>query len=303
MTASQPPRQILFVAPKRHAQPVLSQLRSAGHHVSLVEDLDEARAILGIGRFDQAVVNGESLQQLLEQRMLWESHDGEQWRRSTAAIVHDLRGLFNALSHVLDTARAETRAASGGGIDTVSATVETLSSLAEELMQELVSTNPTDLDVPVVVEDVIEAAAVVVYPLAAERLQNLTIDIDPEITSFKTNPSRLKRVLKNLLEFTSAHADQQGAVSIDVHLDGSDCLIAVSCRGKELSRSELRRLFHPSTDYGGRSGPLVLAQEIVGQLQGRLWIESERGAGVTVYMAVPYRKPSLPRIPDATYQC
>ncbi len=90
MTTRSGGKRILFVSAKKEAQPVLSQLRSNGHQVSLVEDLDEAGAILGMSGFDQAVIQGASLEALLEQKSLWESDDTESWRRSTAAIVHDL---------------------------------------------------------------------------------------------------------------------------------------------------------------------------------------------------------------------
>jgi K+-sensing histidine kinase KdpD len=288
MSSAPAVRRILFVAPKREAQPVLSQLRSSGHQVSLVEDLDEAGAILGISGFDQAVLLGGSLEFLLEQKVLWDSDDGEGWRRSTAAIVHDLRGLLSAISRVMQGVADPAQSSA------ISGTVATLSTFAEELMQELVASPNSESIAIVDLEDVAEAAAVVVYPFATDRRQRLIIDIDSEVAEIKTSGSRLKRALKNILEFVSSRAPDRGGVSIRATREGDDCVISVSCDGKAVTRTELGRIFSRASAFGGRAGPLVLAQELVEPIGGRMWIESEKGAGVSAFLALPHRKRRAP---------
>lgn len=288
MTTSTEIRRILMVAPKREAQPVLTQLRTSGHQVSLVEDLDEAGAILGIGGFDQAVLQGESLELLLEQRMTWEGANGESWRRSTAAIGHDLRGLLSALAIVMRDAHGASHGARDGfSLSELAGSVESLSSFTEELTQELVASPASEVLKQVDLEDVVETAAVVVYPSAADRQQRLTIDIDSDVATIATIPVRLKRAIKNLLEFASVRAPENGAILVKATRVGGDCLISVSCEGDSVNRSELARITSPSSSYAGRPGPLALAQEILEPIEGRLWIESEKGGGVNVFIAVP----------------
>ena len=284
MSAASSAKRILFISAKREAQPVLSQLRSSGHQVSLVEDLDEAGAILEMSGFDQAVLQGASLESLLEQKVLWESDDAEGWRRSTAAIVHDLRGLLLALKQVLGGVGQ-----SGGNqpLEAIGSSVDALSVFASELVHELVDSANGSTIGPVNIEDVAEAAAVVVYPSAADRKQRLVIDVDPEVVVITTSASRMMRALKNLLEFASERASDRGRVSITSAPDGEDCVVSVSCDGEGLTRTEMKRLFAGASGYGGRAGPLALVQEIVDELDGRMWIESEKGGGVIVSMAIP----------------
>lgn len=287
MTTPPATRRILMVAPKREAQPVLSQLRSSGHQVSLVEDLDEAGAMLGISGFDQAVLQGSSLEILLEQRMVWEGADGEGWRRSTAAIVHDLRGLLSALATVMRDVQNPPRDNDEHAVGALADTVDSLSCFADELMQELVNSSAVESLRSVDLEDVAEAAAIVVYPSASERRQRLTIDIDPEVATITSAPARLKRALKNLLEFASVRAPEQGSVAIRAVREGGDCIISVSCENNAVDRSEVARLASSLSGYRHRLGPLALTQELLEQLQGRLWIESERDGGVKLFIALP----------------
>jgi len=60
VTAPDIRKRILFVSLKREAEPLLAQLRAARHEVSIVEDLDDAQALLASGAFDQAVLPGET---------------------------------------------------------------------------------------------------------------------------------------------------------------------------------------------------------------------------------------------------
>ena len=279
-------KRILFISAKREAQPVLSQLRSSGHQVSLVEDLDEAGAILEMSGFDQAVLQGSSLESLLEQKVLWESDDAEGWRRSTAAIVHDLRGLLLALKQVLGGVG---QSESQQPLEAIESSVDALSVFANELVHELVDSSNGSSIGPVDIEDVAEAAAVVVYPFAADRQQRLVIDVDPEVAVITTSASRMMRALKNLLEFASERASERGRVAITATADDDDCVLSVSCDGDGITRTEMKHLFSRASGYGGRAGPLALVREIVDELNGRMWIESEKGGGVSVFMAVPCR--------------
>lgn len=277
-----PARRILVVAPKSEAQPVLSQLRSSGHHVSLVEDLDEADAILGIGGFDQAVLPAASLEVLLAQRGLWEGHDGESWRRSTAGIVHDLRGLLSALGLTLQPGRLHS---SGNETLAMKSTIEALSAFAEDLVLEL--TDRGGGLTPVDLEGAVEAAAVVIYPSAAERSQRLVIEIDDDVAYVNANPSHIKRALKNILEFVSSRAPQRVVVTVNARMEDDDCVIAVSHNGGEITEPEIGRVL--SRQLSSRSGrqPLVLARELVEESNGRMWIESE-ARRVSIFVAIPH---------------
>lgn len=296
MTSSDTVRRILIVSPKQEAQPVLAQLRSSGHQVSLVEDLDEAGAVLAMSPFDQALLQGKTLETLLEQRMVWEGSEGEHWRRSTAALTHDLRGLLAGLAGVMREVRDPPDGRANDEVRVLADAVDSLSVFADELSQELSGSVALEMTRPVDLEDVAEAAAIAVYPSAADRQQRISIDIDPDVATIATVPVRLKRALKSLLEFVSTRAPVRGNVAIRASRAGDDCVISVSCDSPSAGRFDLAAQTRSLSGSDGRPGPLALAQELLERIDGRLWIESEKGGGVSVFMAVPQiwsRSPSL----------
>jgi K+-sensing histidine kinase KdpD len=278
-------RRVLFVAPKREAQPILSELRSNGHQVSLVEDLDEAGAILQINGFDAAVLEIENLELLMKQKFLREREGVDHWRREMAGVMHDLTSLISAFGQMMQDAR---RTGHDHNIDMLTDSVETIQTFAGEVMGELNSSRAADSSTVVDLEDVIEAAAIVVYPSATDRGQRLAVNIDPDVAEIKTLPAYLKRALKNVLEYVSQHAPDLSAVSLEAVRDGRECVICVSTRSGGGSGTDVARTLRRFTN-GEQTLPLVVAHELTEQLGGRLWIESEKDRGVAVYLALPHR--------------
>jgi K+-sensing histidine kinase KdpD len=277
-------RRVLFVAPKREAQPILSELRSNGHQVSLVEDLDEAGVILQINGFDAAVLEIENLELLMKQKFLREREGVDHWRREMAGVMHDLTSLISAFGQMMQDAR---RTVHDRNIEVLTGSVETIQTFASEVMGELNSSRSADSSTVVDLEDVIEAAAIVVYPSATDRGQRLAVNIDPDVAEIKTLPAYLKRALKNVLEYISQHAPDLSAVSLEAVRDGRECVICVSTQASG-SGADVGRTLRRFTN-GEQTLPLVVAHELTEQLGGRLWIESEKDRGVAVYLALPHR--------------
>ncbi len=263
---------------------MLAQLRSAGHQVSLVEDADEARLLLGFAGFDQAVLPAAQLSALLEWQCLWESADTDAWRRSTAALAHDLQGLLHALERSIAEAEASVR---GTRLGDFHHTISTLASFLHELTMELGGRGHEDLALTDVdLEDAVEAAAVVVYPSASERRQRLVIDIDDSVPKVYADSVKLKRILTNLLEHASRHAPRAGTVTVRACADQGDCVISVSHAGDGATQADLRRLFGPDAGKNGLPS-LSRVQRLVEQHGGRLWIESQKGQGTTAFVSLP----------------
>jgi signal transduction histidine kinase len=270
-------RRILFVAAKSDAQPVLAQLRAAGHQVSLVEDTDEARILLEFAGFDQAVVSAAKLAALLQEQWRWESADTGAWRRSTAALAHDLRALLGALESCV--AALERAPASGGAAGDVRHSIAALSTLLQELAGELSGSAEELSLVPVDVEDAVEAAAVAVYPSASERRQRLVIDIDEAVRRLTADGPKLKRVLANLLQYSSQRAPRLGTVTVRVREEQGECVISVFHAAMGAAGLEARQ----TPGAAGLSG----AQRLVELHGGRLWIESQTGGEAGVFVSLP----------------
>lgn len=285
MTAQDNCKRILFISLKREAEPLLHQLRAAGHEVSIVEDLDEAQVLLASGAFDQAVLPGDATQTLFAQRSLWESSGTNSWRQSTAAIAHDLRNLLSALEHCL----RELQRAGHDDLSELRRTITTLSGFLLELTDELqAGCQPGLLLTLMDLEDVVEVAAVTVYPSAADRRQRLVIDIEDEARHIRADATKMKRVLSNLLLHASRQSPALGTVTVTARRDADKCVISVSYTAETISLSGISELFSRSGVQTDRP-PVGLRsiQDIVEQHGGRVWVESQKGAGTSVFLSVP----------------
>ncbi len=291
MTPSDVHKRILFAALKKEAQPVLGQLRAAGHEVSLVEDLDEAQVLLASGTFDQTVLAASSLASLLEHRLLWESTDTDAWRRSISAIAHDLRSLLLALERSIECLQEDDRRRGGvaSEFSEIRHTISTLSSFLQELTVDLGNGVREELNwTSVDLEDVVETAAMAAYPRASERRQKLVIDIDEDVTQVRADSTKLKRVLTGLLQYASRHTTSRGTVKVRAYQEHPDWVISISHTGDALTRSELPGLFSPLSDKGSSAGAgLTRVERLVAQHGGRLWIESEKGSGTSIFVSLP----------------
>ncbi|HLF08506.1 MAG TPA: HAMP domain-containing sensor histidine kinase [Dehalococcoidia bacterium] len=291
------PKQILFVALKaREAGPVMTPLRTAGHLVSLIEEIESAGPFLASHAFDQAVVPAHVLESLLRQRALWEASDGEAWSSSTAGLAHDLRFLLNALRQGIAELDEECqpRPAAGERLNEVCGRISTLSGFLSELILELDRDADEELHTTIVdLEEVIEAASVTVYSDASEKGQRLVVDVDEEVTHIRADRTKLKRVLANLLDYAVRQTPRLDTVTLRAMPVQDECVIAVLDGGGGITSSELQRLFSPPLGVAGAAGTgLPQVKRMVEQHGGRVWVESHKDSGTTVFV-------SFPRVPTA----
>lgn len=291
MTSAEDRKRILIVSLKKEAEPLLGQLRAAGHQVSLVDDLDDAAALLAAGAFDQTIFPGHTIQPLLAQRAIWERSGGDSWRLSTAAIAHDLRNLLSALERCVRELHEEAGLLGSHADDLAQLrrTISTLSTFLLELTEDFGAGPRQDLAPQVFdLEDAVELAAISVYSSAAERRQRLVIDIDERARYIRADASKIKRVLSNLLLHASRQTPSLGTVTVRARRDSGDCVLSVRYDAEAVSIAGLKGLLSPHegrTDPNG--GALYGVQQIVQQHGGRLWVESEKGSGTTIFVSVP----------------
>lgn len=267
------------------AEPALSQLRAAGHEVSLVEDVDEAQVILKAGRFDQCLVLAGRLLELLEERTKWASVEADEWRNSVAALAHDIQNLLTAMERALAALKKQ-RTALGPAqeMEGLQHSILSLSAFLRELAAELAGEEAQGHITTIDLEDLLEAAAMTVYPSAASRGQRLAIDVDESVKTARTDGRKIRRILMKILQYASNQSSEMGLVTVRAWRDQDDCVIAVSLPGRDVTRAELRRLFSPANGAAARS--LAYEQKLVDQVGGRLWIESQR-EGTSVFVSFP----------------
>lgn len=278
-------KQILVIALKKDAQPVLGQLRGAGHRVSLVEDMDEAQALLGSGGFEQVILPAATLGTLLEQSAAWESAEVDHWRRTVSGLAFDLE---NVLTTLLGSIAPGDGNAGAARADDVRHTISVLCGFLQELTAEIGGAPTRELRLAVVdLEDSIETAAVTVYPSATERRQRLVINVEEPVSCVRADEVKLKRMLSGLLQYASSRTPSQGRVAVHAYEERDEPVISISYEGGEMTRSELRRLFSPAAEEGSPAG-LARVRRLAEQHECRVWLESQHGAGTSLFLSLPW---------------
>lgn len=291
MTVPNHHKKLLFVGTRREAQPLLSELRAAGHEVSLVDDIEEATALVDSGGFHHAVLSAGQLASLLEEVREAGTANLREWRRSISAISYDLRHLLGALEssvHELARHEASKSARFARDISEIRRTISALSGFLRELTDELTNGAADDLAIsPVDLEDVVETAAMTVYPSAQERSQRLVIDVDDSVSTIRADGTKVKRVLSNLLDHASRHSPRLSTVTVRAQPEEDGCVISVAYEGDTLTLSELRHLFGARPSRKEAAAGLARVQWLVELHGGRLWVESEKGQSTSIFVHLP----------------
>ncbi|MDR2665372.1 MAG: response regulator [Oscillospiraceae bacterium] len=135
---------------------------------------------------------------------------------------------------------------------------------------------------------------------ADEKHQNLTVQIDRDIPrTLIGDDQRLTQVITNLVSNAVKFTPEHGNIHLDAKLAGEEhgtytVQISVSDTGIGISAEQQRRLFHSfqqaesgtSRKYGGTGLGLAISKRIIEMMGGRIWAQSEPGAGSTFAFTV-----------------
>ena len=220
-------------------------------------------------------------------------------REEVLAIVsHDLKTPLGAL---LMGAQMVARLAPPGGqgeelrraANTVRRTAERMGRLIHDLVDVAsmdagrLSLKPADQDAAGIAREVVEA----LQPLAAERIVALTLDADAPLP-LHADHDRLHQVLSNLISNALQVTPAGGKVTVASRCDGGEVVFTVVDTGPGIPSEDLAHLFERW--YRGRRAPypgsglgLAIARAIVEGHGGRIWVESEQGAGSAFSFTIP----------------
>jgi len=131
-----------------------------------------------------------------------------------------------------------------------------------------------------------------------EKRQIFIREIPPELPPLWCDRSRLVQMLANLLSNAHLYTPEGGAITVTAeHVTGDveSVRIAVRDNGIGILPEEQDRIFEMffrASDEETRQVPgnglaLHLSKRLIEQQHGKLWFESERGAGSTFYVQLP----------------
>ncbi len=144
---------------------------------------------------------------------------------------------------------------------------------------------------------IVEAAVTVVRPLLEKKKLSLQVAIPPSLPSIYCDPVRIRQVILNLLS-NAARFTEAGGITIQVREEEQWIVVRVSDTGPGISSADLERIFEPFSQGAGslhdRSGTglgLTVSKQFVESHGGRIWVESELGAGACFAFTLPVALP------------
>ena len=150
-----------------------------------------------------------------------------------------------------------------------------------------------ECDIPSLVQEVIEIV----------RIQAESRNIRIEFTSrqplvMNMDPERIEQVLVNLIENALKFSEVGSRVDIEAGEDSQNAWVSVKDQGAGIAEEDLDKIFrkfHTLPSAGG-SGPkggtglgLTICRKIIEAHGGKIWVESQPGAGSTFTFTLPKR--------------
>ncbi len=217
-----------------------------------------------------------------------------------SSVSHELRTPLTAIRGWGETARMSLGTDDelvSKGLDVILAEADRLSGLVEDLLDfsrmqsGRLSVNKRIINVVTVL-----AEAADMY-LEIAKQQSIKMDfICPEVLSdVMGDPDRLKQVFINIIDNAIKYSNAGGHVLVDCHEEDNCIHIKVLDTGVGIPEQDIDRVkekfFKSNTTVRGSGIGLAVADEIIKQHNGLLFIESKEGVGTTVTVVLPIADP------------
>jgi CheY-like chemotaxis protein len=143
---------------------------------------------------------------------------------------------------------------------------------------------------------VLEAGITMVRERATNHGITLGLDVGPGVGTVEADERKVKQVVFNLLSNAVKFTPDGGRVDVAARCNGASVEVAVRDSGIGIDPADQERIFEEFQQAGQREGSglgLALARNFVALHGGRLWVESEVGAGSTFTFSLPTRSAAL----------
>jgi signal transduction histidine kinase len=149
---------------------------------------------------------------------------------------------------------------------------------------------------PFSLRDALESGVVMVRERASDGGVRVELSADPEIDPVEGDERRIRQVVFNLLANAVKFTPEGGAVDVSASRLNGEVWVSVSDTGPGVAPEDRERIFEEfqQTDVGvglreGTGLGLALSKRLVELHGGRIWVDSEVGAGSTFVFTLPAR--------------
>ncbi|QLC50102.1 PAS domain S-box protein [Methanolobus zinderi] len=130
---------------------------------------------------------------------------------------------------------------------------------------------------------------------AKDKSISLNFDQPPEVLLTKADADYLPRVFVNLIDNAIKFTPREGKINLSAFRENGDVHAVIEDNGIGIAEENLPKLFQKfyqidsssTRNYGGNGLGLYISKVIVEDHGGKIWIESEEGAGTRVHVTLP----------------
>ena len=170
--------------------------------------------------------------------------------------------------------------------------VTRMNALLDALLQ-YATIGKTELDHEMIdIQQVVRVARENLQLKIEETAANVLCGTLPKVVSVRSLLIQLfQNLISNALKFR--HADSRPVILINAEDRADHWLFSVEDNGIGIADEQKERIFvifqrlHKRAEYEGTGIGLAICQKIVGQLGGRIWVESMLGKGATFFFTLP----------------
>ena len=142
------------------------------------------------------------------------------------------------------------------------------------------------------IEPVIDRVLTVVAGGANFARMRIIKDYSPDIPDIDIDPDQIEQVCMNIILNAAQATDAGGRLTIDVHSEGGQVVMAFADNGPGVAPHEARRVFEPffTTKSRGTGLGLPICRRIVEAHGGAIEFQSQPGRGARVTVSLPIRQ-------------
>jgi len=222
-------------------------------------------------------------------------------------LSHELRTPLTTISLLAETAARDAESASPRLRDRI-AKIEVETGHLIQMVNELLDLSRIESGTAALLLDDVDLISVAranverLRPFAERQGLRITLDLPERVTPVRGDEDRLGQVIINLLHNAVKFSPDGGKIVVGVREGEGEVVVTVRDPGIGVPRADLARIFErfykvDRARVRGRGGTglgLSIARHVVESHGGRIWAESEEGAGSTFSFAIPLAAPEAP---------
>jgi signal transduction histidine kinase/DNA-binding response OmpR family regulator len=149
------------------------------------------------------------------------------------------------------------------------------------------------------IQEILEGAIIAVRPLYESKGLYLKTDFPDERCMVYCDSTRLREVALNLLS-NAGRITSEGGVQVKITAEGEHITVSVQDTGPGISPEDQVKIFEPFSQLdrmlnhrtGGSGLGLSISKRFVELHSGKMWFQSQPGAGTTFSFSIPVGEPS-----------